>query len=97
MQTVHKLSKISALILLASASASATANSETKAKASIDLNLRYEAVDQDNTKKEASALTLRTRLNYTSASYNGFSAAVEVEDSRQLGVDDYNDTVGNNT
>ena len=55
MQTVHKLSKISALILLASASASATANSETKAKASIDLNLRYEAVDQDNTKKEASA------------------------------------------
>ena len=97
MQTVHKLSKITALILLASASASATANSETKAKASIDLNLRYEAVEQDNAKKEASALTLRTRLNYTSASYNGFSAAVEVEDSRQLGVDDYNDTVGNNT
>jgi hypothetical protein len=96
MQTVHKLSKITALILLASASASATANSETKAKASIDLNLRYEAVEQDNAKKDASALTLRTRLNYTSASYNGFSAAVEVEDSRQLGVDDYNDTVGNN-
>jgi hypothetical protein len=97
MQTVHKLSKIFALILLASASASATANSETKAKASIDLNLRYEAVEQDNAKKDASALTLRTRLNYTSASYNGFSAAVEVEDSRQLGVDDYNDTLGNNT
>jgi hypothetical protein len=97
MQTVHKLSKITALILLASASASATANSETKAKASIDLNLRYEAVEQDNAKKDASALTLRTRLNYTSASYNGFSAALEVEDSRQLGVDDYNDTVGNNT
>jgi hypothetical protein len=95
MQTVHKLSKITVLILLASASASATANSE--AKASIDLNLRYEKVDQDNAKKDASALTLRTRLNYTSASYNGFSAALEVEDSRQLGVDDYNDTVGNNT
>jgi hypothetical protein len=97
MQTVHKLSKITVLILLASASASATANSEAKAKASIDLNLRYETVDQDNAKKDASALTLRTRLNYTSASYNGFSAALEVEDSRQLGVDDYNDTVGNNT
>ncbi|MBA6327060.1 alginate export family protein [Colwellia sp. MB02u-6] len=97
MQTVHKLSKITALILLASASTSATANSETKAKASIDLNLRYEAVEQNNAKKDASALTLRTRLNYTSASYNGFSAALEVEDSRQLGVDDYNDTVGNNT
>jgi hypothetical protein len=97
MQIVHKRSKITVLILLASVSASATANSETKAKASIDLNLRYEAVEQDNAKKDASALTLRTRLNYTSASYNGFSAAVEVEDSRQLGVDDYNDTVGNNT
>ena len=97
MQTVHKLSTLSALILLASASVSANANSENNAKTSIDLNLRYETVDQDNAKKEASALTLRTRLNYTSASYNGFSAAIEVEDSRQLGLNDYNDTVGNNT
>ena len=95
MQTVHKLSKISALILLAGVSVSANANSD--AKTTLDLNLRYETVDQDNVKKDASALTLRTRLNYTSASYNGFTGVVEFEDSRQIaGVDDYNDAVGNN-
>ncbi|MBA6416737.1 alginate export family protein [Colwellia sp. 6M3] len=98
MQTVHKLSKLTALILLASTSVSANANSETDAKATIDLNLRYEAVDQDNAKKDASALTLRTRLNYTTASYNDFTAVIEFEDSRQVaGVNSYNDTVGNNT
>ncbi len=98
MQSVHKLSKITALILLASAGVSANATAaETDAKTTLDLNLRYEAVDQDNTKKDASALTLRTRLNYTSASYNGFTGVVEFEDSRQIaGVDDYNDAVGNN-
>ncbi|MFT6195005.1 MAG: hypothetical protein ACJASU_001913 [Cognaticolwellia sp.] len=98
MKNIHKLSKLTALILLASTSVSSNANSETDAKASIDLNLRYEAVDQDNASKDASALTLRTRLNYTSASYNDFTAVIEFEDSRQIaGVNDYNDTVGNNT
>jgi hypothetical protein len=100
MQSVHKLSKISVLILLASTSISANANSETKtdAKTSLDLNLRYEAVDQDNALKDASALTLRTRLTHTTASYNGFTGVVEFEDSRQVfGGDSYNDATGNNT
>jgi len=80
------------------ANASDDKNSKNEAKTSVDFNLRYEAVDQDNTAKDASALTLRSRLNYSSASYNGFSGVVEFEDSRQLaGVNDYNDTVGNNT
>jgi hypothetical protein len=99
MKKPHKISKITALIVLASAGVSATAYSAPKneAKTTIDLNLRYESVDQDNAFKDASALTLRTRLNYTSASYNGFSGVVEFEDSRQIAsVDDYNDTVGNN-
>lgn len=98
MQTVHKLSKITALILLASSSVSVSATSapENKAKASVDANLRYEGVNQDNASNDASALTLRTRLNYTSANYHGFSGVVEFEDSRQIaGVSDYNDTVGN--
>jgi hypothetical protein len=96
MQSLHKLSKITALILLAGTSVSANAN--TEAKTTIDLNLRYEAVDQDNALKDASALTLRTRLNHATASYNGFSAVVEFEDSRQIaGVDSYNDATGNNT
>ena len=55
-----------------------------------DLNLRYEMVDQDNALADADALTLRTRLGYKTGSFNGFSAVVEFEDSREvLGVDDF--------
>jgi hypothetical protein len=97
MQTEYKLHTLAALTLLATVNVSANENTETQAKTTIDLNLRYEAVDQENTLKDASALTLRTRLNHSTASYNGFSGVLEFEDSRQIaGVDDYNDTVGNN-
>lgn len=61
------------------------------------MNLRYESVDQDNALKDASALTLSTRLNYKTASYNGFTGVVEFEDSRVIaGQDDYNNTNGMN-
>ena len=65
-------------------------------KAAIDFNLRYESVAQDNAKKDAEALTLRTKLNYQTPSYNNLSAVVEFEDSRAVEVDNYNDTNGNN-
>ena len=59
--------------------------------AAVNLRLRYEDVDQDT--NDASALTLRTMLNYTTDSYKGFSAKIEVEDTRiVLGQGDY--TVG---
>ena len=62
-------------------------------KASVDFRLRYEGVDQDNALKDANALTLRTRLGYTTGELNGFSAMVEIEDSRIVAdVDEY--TVG---
>ena len=55
-----------------------------------DFRLRYEGVTQDNTLKDASALTLRSRLGYTTGDFKGFSAMMEFEDSRAvLGVDDY--------
>ncbi|MFT6903011.1 MAG: hypothetical protein ACJAXS_003232, partial [Colwellia sp.] len=102
MQPVRQLSTLTTLILLAGSSASASANSEsvseTQAKTSVNLNLRYETVAQDNSLKDASALTLSTRLNYTSANYHDFTAVIEFEDSRQVaGVNNYNDAVGNNT
>ncbi|WP_257255054.1 alginate export family protein, partial [Endozoicomonas sp. SESOKO3] len=63
-----------------------------------DFRLRYETVDQDNTKKDAKALTLRSRLGYKTGDYYGFSGLLEFEDSRSIaGIDDYNDTVGNGT
>ena len=69
---------------------------DDEAKASIDLRLRYETVDQSNSKKNADALTLRTLVNFKTATYNNFSGFVEFEDSRAVGIDDYNDTIGNN-
>ncbi|MFD2166845.1 alginate export family protein [Thalassotalea euphylliae] len=96
-----KLNKISKVLLpLVAASVLAptvayAANNESKA--TIDFRLRYESVEQDNALKDADALTLRTRLNFTTANYQNFSAFVEFEDSRAVGVEDYNDTNGNNT
>lgn len=99
MKAVFKISSMTSLFLLSVASTSANENSAvaTAAKASVDLNLRYEAVEQDNAAKNASALTLRTRLNYHTTSYQGFTGVIEFEDSRQIGLDNYNDTVGNNS
>ena len=70
------------------------ASALTDGKLSANFNLRYEAVEQDNAAKDADAFTLRTRLNYTTGIFNGFSAAVEVENSIAL-VDDYKDAIGN--
>ena len=56
---------------------------------SLNANLRYEGVFQDNALKDANALTLRTRLGYTTADYQGLSATVSFEDVRAL-VDNYN-------
>ena len=65
----------------------------TSGKASVNANLRYETVDQENTLEDASALTLRTLLAYDTGSYKGFSAKLEMEDTRiVLGQGDY--TVG---
>lgn len=47
-----------------------------------DFRLRYENVAQDNALKDASALTLRSRLGYTTGAYSNFSATVEFEDVR---------------
>ncbi len=53
--------------------------------------LRYENVEQDdNALKDADALTLSSRLSYTTRTVNGFSAMVEVKDVRTVaGVDSY--------
>lgn len=53
-----------------------------------DFRLRYEAVDQDNALKDASGLTLRSRLGYTTGSIGGLSATIELEDSRIVGGQD---------
>lgn len=93
------LSLLTAAILSAPASFAADSDLTSAlvdGKLSADLNLRYEGVDQDNAAKDANALTLRTRINYTTGAFKGFSAALEVENSVAL-VDDYNDLLGEGT
>lgn len=75
---------------------SVNAKSNDAGNASIDFNLRYESVEQDNAKKDADALTLRTRLNYQYEVNQSLTAVIEFEDSRALELDDYNDMLGNN-
>lgn len=61
----------------------------------VNLNLRprFELVDQDGKMDAAVAFTLRTRLNYTTKSYEGFSAFIEFEDVRNLANENYNNTI----
>lgn len=62
-------------------------------KAAGDFRLRFEDVSQDNAAKDASALTLRTLLSYETGTLSGFSAKIELEDTRIVaGQGDY--TVG---
>ncbi|WP_371185947.1 alginate export family protein [Thalassotalea maritima] len=71
--------------------------SDNEHKAFVDFRLRYERVEQDNALKDADALTLRTQLNFQTATYHGFNAVIEFEDSRDvLSVDNYNDALGSN-
>lgn len=68
------------------------------AQTDLNFRLRFESAEQDNALKDASSLTLRSRLTHKTDEVNGFSALLEVEDSRSLlGVDDYNNTLGKNT
>lgn len=93
-KTKLSLALIATSIISAPSSFAGNASSVlTDGKLSANFNLRYEAVEQDNAAKDADALTLRTRLNYTTGTINGFSAAVEVENSTAL-VDDYKDAIG---
>lgn len=97
--TLNKVDLTLLAILAGTCSSAAIANSITEAltngKTSANLNLRYENVSQDNAKKDADALTLRTRLTYATCSIKGFSSLVEFEDSRNVfGIDDYNNTLG---
>ncbi|WP_229359864.1 alginate export family protein [Ferrimonas aestuarii] len=97
-----KLGYLAALTtaLLANSVHAAEANSIADAiknsTVNLDARLRYEMVDQSNALKDADALTLRTRLSLTTATFNGFSGMLEFEDSRDVfEVNDYNNGLGN--
>ncbi len=60
----------------------------TGGKVSLNVRLRYEHASQDNALSDADALTIRTRLGYRTATYNGLAAYVELQNTTAI-VDDY--------
>ena len=66
----------------------------TSGKAHLDFRYRLESVDQDPFSRDATASTLRSRLNYQTGELRGFSAFVEADNVTVIGDDDaYNSTV----
>lgn len=62
----------------------------------LHLRTRFEDVDQDGV-EGSSALTQKTRLTYSSGSYEGFSLLLEMDDTTAITDVDYNDGTGINT
>lgn len=83
--TLNMMSGVSISILIVSGQVMA-ADSISEAieagKASGDFRLRYESVEQDNAVDDATALTLRSRIGYSTGDIAGVSAMIEFEDSR---------------
>ncbi len=65
--------------------------------ATLTLRPRYESVSQDGVVNNASAFTLRTRLNYATKTFKGLSAFIEFEDVRNLANENYNNTINGNS
>lgn len=59
----------------------------------IDFRYRLETVDQDGVPFNATASTLLTKLYYTTASMNGFSAYAEFANVTIIGKETFNDTI----
>jgi hypothetical protein len=56
-----------------------------------DFRYRYENVDDDLFAEDAHASTLRSRLTYTTKTWNDFQAQIEVDDVNQIGNQNHND------
>jgi len=98
MNTKRKLAAIPAgifAVLFASAAGQVQAADSfteafTQGKGSISFRYRLEHVDQDGIDKNALASTLRGRLNYRTAAWNGFGFFGEMDYVAKVGWDDYN-------
>jgi len=80
---------VSLLLPLALPAAEACGNFFAEGKLSFNARLRYEGVEQTGL-LEANALTLRTRLGFTTGNYAGFKAMVEGENILAADGDRYN-------
>jgi hypothetical protein len=64
-------------------------------KTQLHWRTRVEQVDQDGLAEKATASTIKTRITYTSGTYQGFGYTLEMEDVSNLGEVDYSDGLVN--
>lgn len=74
---------------LAPASEGALVDALKGGKLALNLRARWEHADQSGL-EESDAITLRTRLGYTTGAFHGFKLSAEFEDISALDGDDYN-------
>ncbi|MEO7558498.1 MAG: alginate export family protein [Gammaproteobacteria bacterium] len=88
---------VTGLFPLAAQAAATLLDAFTYGKFSGQLRYRYEMVDQENFAKNANASTLRTQLGYTTDSYQGFTAFLQLENVFVIGNELYNSTANGRT
>ena len=92
----NKLLTLAICGLVSSANASETFfDSISEGGAKLSFRYRIESVDQDGFDKDATASTLRTRLNFTTQDYNGFNFFIEADNVTEVFSGDYNAGAGN--
>jgi Alginate export len=69
----------------------------TQGVLSLDMRYRYEYVDEDNFDDEANASTLRSKVAFQSAVYEGVSFLAELSNVSYIGDDDFNSTENGET
>jgi hypothetical protein len=69
--------------------ASSLAKMLSEGDTSLSFRYRYELVDQDGVAEDANASTLKSRLTYKSASYEGYTALMEVDNVTVIGDENY--------
>jgi hypothetical protein len=89
-----KLSPLSGLVLSLMVgpmmiAADSIGSALTEGKASVNARLRYESAEQTGL-KDSAALTMRTRLGYSTAPLQGWKAMVEAENVLAVNGDSYN-------
>jgi hypothetical protein len=88
MKTLLSLCGTLAVLSVHAAEPATVTDAFSQGKVSLNARLRYEHVDQTNL-RDANALTLRTRLGFTTAKFHGWQAMIEGENVLALDGDAY--------
>lgn len=81
---------------MAASEAASMAEAISGGEPQLQFRYRIESVDQDGFADAALASTLKTRLGYKTAPYNGLTLVLEIDDVSYLGDDDFNNTRNKN-